>query len=132
MGIVVEIVFVDYGYTNVVKRNTILAPLASLTSFFQPPYGIPCLLEEAVNIPLKSWKIIIEANWIKVNIGPLLNDRFLANLTSDSDNGTTATKLWRIKCEQRSSCWVAREVVKNCFTVWLKMHRPQLPILAEQ
>jgi hypothetical protein len=90
------------------------------------------LLEEAVNIPLKSWKIIIEANWIKVNIGPLLNDRFLANLTSDSDNGTTATKLWRIKCEQRSSCWVAREVVKNCFTVWLKMHRPQLPILAEQ
>jgi hypothetical protein len=40
--------------------------------------------------------LIIEATWIKVIIGPRLNGRILVNFTSDSVNGTVATKLRRI------------------------------------
>ncbi|EFX87066.1 hypothetical protein DAPPUDRAFT_312582 [Daphnia pulex] len=89
----VEILFIDFGNTIVVPRNTILSPIKSLTRFCHPPYGIHCKLEEGVTLPSQKWKHLIVDRWIKVKIGRCVEGIYSVTFTSDLGNGIIATKI---------------------------------------
>jgi hypothetical protein len=82
-------------------HDTVIAPLSSLIRFYQPPYGIPCILEDFTNVPVKRWKLIIEASWLTLDIGQLQNGSYPANFAGNSADGKVATSLRRIQGERR-------------------------------
>ncbi|EFX77311.1 hypothetical protein DAPPUDRAFT_106275 [Daphnia pulex] len=94
------------------KNKGCWATTESCTKLVMPQYGIPCILEDFTNVPVKRWKLIIEASWLTLDIGQLQNGSYPANFAGNSADGKVATSLRRIQVPEREVIHVPQQAIQ--------------------